>query len=242
MKILGHRGINQPENPNLPYQNTIEAFQYALSKGADGVELDVMLSKDGKCFVIHDDDISLHGTDTGLITQMTSSEIETKSVGRGKKYKIPELSEVFVIFRGKDKLINIELKQPGIPEQVMKEVLASRIPLENFLISSFDHHDLFRVRGINKDVRIGLLFGKDSRNDRLYQRHILEVAERLAPVVFNMEKTLPYLTVLDNEREKYLWTIKKEDLHNYLIEGLMLYEKVNFITDYPEELIRKLRK
>jgi glycerophosphoryl diester phosphodiesterase len=45
MKILGHRGIRQEENSRLPYQNTLEAIQYALEKSADGVELDVIASR-----------------------------------------------------------------------------------------------------------------------------------------------------------------------------------------------------
>ncbi len=242
MKILGHRGINQPENSDLPYQNTIEAFQYALSKGADGVELDVMLSNDGKCFVIHDNDISKHGTEAGFISQMNSDEIRKKSVGKNRKYNIPALTDVFILFKGKNKLINIEIKQKEIAEKVLMEVLNSGIPIKDFLISSFDHHDLFKVRGLNKDIKVGLLFGRESREDKNFERQILELAERLKPAVFNMEKSLPYLAVLDNKIDKFIWTIKKEDLTNYQVEGLMLYESINFITDYPEELLRRLKK
>lgn len=47
--IIAHRGdtINYPEN-------TIEAFESALEKGAGGIELDVHLDKSGRVIVVHD--------------------------------------------------------------------------------------------------------------------------------------------------------------------------------------------
>ncbi|PIR80273.1 MAG: hypothetical protein COU25_00945 [Candidatus Levybacteria bacterium CG10_big_fil_rev_8_21_14_0_10_35_13] len=47
--IIAHRGdsINFPEN-------TIEAFESALKKGADGIELDVHLDQNGNVIVVHD--------------------------------------------------------------------------------------------------------------------------------------------------------------------------------------------
>lgn len=235
MKILGHRGINQPENPNLPYQNTLEAISYAFNVGADGIELDVFLSKDEKCFVIHDNDISKHKAGQGIITELNSLEIEEKRIDR--KYKIPKLSEILSLAKEKDKIVNIEIKQEGIQDFVIKEVLDSKINLENIIISSFNHHDLFAAREKNKEIKIGILFGKETKKTSQYQQHLLELATRLAPSCFMMEKTLPYISILESKIDKYFWTIKKEDIQNYNVQGLMMYENINFITDYPEELI-----
>ena len=57
-KLLGHRGFSG----NYP-ENTMLAFQKAIEAGADGVELDVQFSKDGKLVVIHDE--TLDRTTTG---------------------------------------------------------------------------------------------------------------------------------------------------------------------------------
>jgi glycerophosphoryl diester phosphodiesterase len=240
IKILGHRGINQPENKSLPYQNTLEAFNYAIEKGADGFELDVIASKDGKCFVIHDDDILKHGGGEGLITQLDSKEIKNKKLAG--RYNIPALSEVLTTYSKKNALINIEIKQQGIAELVVKEIIGAKYPIENLLISSFNHHDLIIARGLNSNIKIGLLFGRESREDKNFEQNIMLLSERLAPTAFCMEKTLAYLSVLESQNEKYFWTIKKEDIQSYIIQGLMMYENVNFITDYPEELIATLRK
>ena len=155
---------------NLPYQNTLEAFNHAIEKGADGFELDVIASKDGKCFVIHDDDISKHGAGEGLVTQLDSKEIKTKK-GFGK-YNIPALSEVLAAYSKNNKLINIEIKQEGIAELVVKEIVETKYPIENLLVSSFNHHDLITTRNLNADIKIGLLFGKESREDKNFEQNI----------------------------------------------------------------------
>jgi glycerophosphoryl diester phosphodiesterase len=242
MKILGHRGIRQEENSRLPYQNTLEAIQYALEKSADGVELDVIASRDGKCFVIHDDDISKHGSSSGFITELQSEEIKSRRVGGDAGYKISALSEILSLFKRNNKTINIEIKQEGISDIVLKEILDSKISLEGVIVSSFSHHDLISLRNQNADVKAGLLFGKESRQNKYFEQYITQLAERLAPTAFMMEKTLSYLSVLESRNEKYFWTILKEDMENFTVEGLAMYEGVNFITDYPEELVKKLRK
>ncbi|MHA1371607.1 MAG: glycerophosphodiester phosphodiesterase family protein, partial [Promethearchaeota archaeon] len=47
--IIGHRGFKS----RYP-ENTMLSFQKAIETGADGIELDVHLSKDGKIVVMHD--------------------------------------------------------------------------------------------------------------------------------------------------------------------------------------------
>ena len=49
-EIIGHRGASH----DAP-ENTIAAFDRGLAAGADGLELDVRLSKDGEVVVIHDE-------------------------------------------------------------------------------------------------------------------------------------------------------------------------------------------
>ena len=49
-KIFAHRGAS-----GYAPENTLEAFALAMEMGADGIELDVQLTKDGEVVVIHDE-------------------------------------------------------------------------------------------------------------------------------------------------------------------------------------------
>jgi glycerophosphoryl diester phosphodiesterase len=47
--VLGHRGAR-----HAAPENTQRAFELALAEGADGIELDVRLDRDGRVIVLHD--------------------------------------------------------------------------------------------------------------------------------------------------------------------------------------------
>lgn len=106
--ILAHRGdlAHAPEN-------TLPAFQQALQKGADGVELDAKLTSDGHVIVIHDSTVDRTTDGTGRVASFTLEAIRKLDAGKwfNEKFtgtKVPLLEEVFEIV-GKDKMINIEL-------------------------------------------------------------------------------------------------------------------------------------
>ena len=52
VRIFAHRGASA-----YAPENTLEAFRLAMEQGADGIELDVQLTKDGELVVIHDETI-----------------------------------------------------------------------------------------------------------------------------------------------------------------------------------------
>ena len=62
MKNFAHRGFSgkYPEN-------TMLAFRKALECGADGIEMDVQLTKDGELVVIHDERVDRTTNGTGYV-------------------------------------------------------------------------------------------------------------------------------------------------------------------------------
>lgn len=55
--IIGHRGASA-----VAPENSIAAFEAAIAAGADGIEFDVRLSRDGVPVIIHDDTLQrTHG-------------------------------------------------------------------------------------------------------------------------------------------------------------------------------------
>ena len=69
-KIYAHRGAS-----GYAPENTLRAFALAADMGADGVELDVQISKDGRLVVFHDDELSRLTGFTGSVADYTYAEL-----------------------------------------------------------------------------------------------------------------------------------------------------------------------
>lgn len=65
-KIFAHRGAS-----GYAPENTLEAFALAVSQKADGIELDVQLTRDGVPVVIHDETIDRVTSKTGYVKDYT---------------------------------------------------------------------------------------------------------------------------------------------------------------------------
>jgi glycerophosphoryl diester phosphodiesterase len=158
--LFGHRGasLHAPEN-------TLAAFKLAYKYGADGIELDAKLSKDGQVIVIHDAKVDRTCDGSGAVREMTFNEIRNLDAGRKfdpkfKGEKIPSLDEVFETL-GKKLLINVELTnyadpKDDLPEKVTK--IVKKHKLENDIIfSSFHPTTLRRIQKLLPETPAGLL-------------------------------------------------------------------------------------
>ena len=75
VKIFAHRGASA-----YAPENTLEAFRLAMEQGADGIELDVQLTKDGELVVIHDETIDRVSNGKGAVRDYTLEELKSFSV------------------------------------------------------------------------------------------------------------------------------------------------------------------
>ena len=124
LMIIAHRGGSK-----LAPENTIAAFKNAIAIGVDMIEIDVILSKDKEVVVIHDDKIDRTTNGSGIVKEMTLSEIQKYSAGSwfDEKYndeKIPTLNQVMNLINGRVKLL-IEIKggdeeYPGLENKVVE--------------------------------------------------------------------------------------------------------------------------
>jgi len=151
--IIAHRGASG----HAP-ENTKAAFQLALDQHADGIELDVMLSKDGRLVVIHDDTVDRTTNGTGRVRDLTLNQLMALDAGNGEK--IPTLEEVLNTFGGRY-LINIELKNYATPFDKLPiavgDLLKTKDYPEKIIISSFNPFNLARFRRRCPQVKQGLL-------------------------------------------------------------------------------------
>jgi len=74
--VWGHRGARA-----YAPMNTIPSFELALKQGADGVELDTHLSKDGQLIVLHDFTVDSTTDGKGLAKDMTLAQIKALDAG-----------------------------------------------------------------------------------------------------------------------------------------------------------------
>jgi glycerophosphoryl diester phosphodiesterase len=163
---IAHRGASAyyPEN-------TIASFQGAISMGADMVELDVQLTKDGEVVVFHDEKITRCTNGKGRIVDHTLIELKALDAGSwfDKKYqaaKIPMLAEVLSLCR--DKIaVNIEIKTEavtiavagGIEEFTLKIIEQSGMR-EHVVFSSFDPRAIRHLKEIDSSATVAILFEK----------------------------------------------------------------------------------
>ncbi len=162
MKIIAHRGASDYQT-----ENTLAAFEDALQMKADGIELDVRLTKDGIPVISHDATINRLSNGKGYIHHMTLHELKQfrfghKAFSRGKYAEIATLEEVFHLIGDHQLDVHIELKNgPVIPEDLEEKVLqlSHFYQMEDRVIySSFDHQSLERIATLKPDAKIGLLF------------------------------------------------------------------------------------
>ena len=107
MKNFAHRGFSgkYPEN-------TMLAFKKALEAGADGIELDVQMTKDGQVVVIHDEKVDRTTNGTGLVRDYTLEELRKLDAsyiyaGQMGVNSIPTFEEYCEWVAGTDLVTNI---------------------------------------------------------------------------------------------------------------------------------------
>jgi len=137
--VLGHRG-----SPKGAQENTIASFRLALDEGADGVELDVQITRDGVPVVYHDD-MFVTGE---RISSLSFSEM--REVMHGLSAHVHTLEEVLRELAGKG-FVNIEVKHAGFEDKVI-EVARKTLPKETFLFSSFLPEVVATFRKLANDV------------------------------------------------------------------------------------------
>lgn len=151
--VIGHRGAcgYEPEN-------TLLSFSKALELGVDMIELDVYTLKDGHTVVIHDDKVDRTTDGKGYVLDKSFDEIRSLDAGKGER--TPTLEEVLDLTDRKAK-VNIELKGVGTAEPVSsmigRYIEEKDWKEDDFLVSSFNHHELRNFKKLRPEIRIGAL-------------------------------------------------------------------------------------
>lgn len=159
--VWGHRGASgyKPEN-------TLSAFQEAVNQKADGVELDIQLTKDGEIVVIHDETVNRTTNGIGFVKDFTLSEIQALNANvthpEVEEEHIPTMKEVFELLKPTNLTINIELKTGIFDYEGIEEKIVALTQEEGFenrvLYSSFNHYSILRIQELDSNAKTAFLY------------------------------------------------------------------------------------
>ena len=232
MEVWAHRGASgyMPEN-------TMEAFELAIEQKADGIELDVQLSRDGEIMVFHDESVDRVTNSSGLVKDFTSwqlKEIPVKPVNApGKIYRIPTLSEVLDLMRHTDMKVNIELKNSVFFYEGMEEKVIALVKdlgmKEQIIYSSFNHYSLRKIREIDPGAETGLLMCDGWIDEASYGRKV--GVNALHPAVYHLQYPDFAKKCREQGLKLHVWTANQPE-HFAMVKAAGADA---VITNYPDK-------
>jgi glycerophosphoryl diester phosphodiesterase len=175
--VYAHRG-----GAALRPENTIEAFDHGLSFGADGLELDVHLSKDGVVVVHHDPALERTTSGRGRLADHAADELARLDAAfwfrpadgtaadvvphrtgevppgmfpfRGRGVQIPTLRTVLRRYRDTRLIIELKVNDPELARRTVDEIRAADA-LERVALGSFYWHALHAARAYEPRLQTG---------------------------------------------------------------------------------------
>jgi len=224
-------------------ENSLLAFRNALALGADYLELDVHLSRDGEVMVIHDPTLDRTTTGSGPVRERTGAELAALRLkdrdGAVTGELIPTLDQVVALAAAGKRQMLLEIKTderrrryPGIEEKVFAVLDRHRFtPFA--IVMAFEPATWRRVRELRPDARAGALYSAR----RLPATGVtLELRSlREAGVTFvGLEQTRVDAEVARDARLAGLtlgvWTVNERDaIERFLAQGVSIV-----ITDRPD--------
>ena len=218
-------------------ENTMLAFKKAIEAGADGIEFDVHLSKDGEIVIIHDETLERTTDGLGLVGEKTLAKL--KKLNASKDYpdyqvqRILTLREYFDFAKDYDIITNIELKTsiidyPGIEEKVYK-VIKEYDLAKKIIISSFNHNSLVNFKKLDQNIKCGVLESSRLHEPRNYVKNL--VMEYYHPLNFTVTKEVVEKCAQNNIGLN-IWFGKGDyDYSQYLAMN-----PAGLITDFPDRV------
>lgn len=220
MEIWAHRGASA-----YAPENTMEAFRLAIAMEADGIELDVQLSKDGVPVIIHDETLKRLSGKSGYVLDKTLEDLR-------KIMPIPTLWEVLELLQPTPLTLNIELKTgiffyANIESKVLELVKNYHLE-ERVWYSSFNHYTIRNIQKLCPLAKTGLLYSDGIYEPAEYAKRLGAAA--LHPSVQNLQYPDIKARCLAQKLRIHAWTANSlQDMKKCVRAGADAV-----ITNYPD--------
>jgi len=159
-QVIAHRGAHRGQSGHLP-ENTLAAFREAVALGADRLEFDVQMTRDGTLVVIHDETVDRTTNGSGRVADLTLAEIRALDAGQGEQ--IPTFEEVLDLAQKAGIPMIPEAKSPhlypGLEEQMLRQIEAAAY-IDQTVIQSFEAAALDKIWALNPAISICALHGR----------------------------------------------------------------------------------
>ena len=209
--VIGHKGAKS-EAP----ENSLKSFQRAIELNADFIEFDLHISKDGEIVIIHDENTLDTTGYNGLVKEMTLNKLKELDIGEGEK--IPTLTELIKIVKGKIKL-QPEIKVPEVTQDLV-EILKKNHLIENSLVSCFGIVELLKIKEIEPTLKLGYLIPNMLTNTRIIRLYVRKAFKNeffaIHPYYDMVDRAFVELAH-DNNLKVYVWTVNEESIMRKLI-------------------------
>lgn len=156
-----HRGASEyyPEN-------TLSAFYAGLQMGANGIETDIQMTKDGVLVLFHDDTVERVTDGEGAICDHTYAELShllVRNEATGMVDRILTLEDFLKYFSFRNLTFAIELKQDHVERETidMLETFGMR---EKTILTSFNYESIRNAKRYNPNYRVGYLYEADEKD------------------------------------------------------------------------------
>jgi glycerophosphoryl diester phosphodiesterase len=228
--VYAHRG-----GAALRPENTIEAFDHGLECGADGLEFDVHLSRDGVVVVHHDDTLDRTTTGHGRVADRTAGELAA--------LQVPTLVDVLERYPNIPIIVEIKVDSAALVRRVIDE-LRLHGALDRAALGSFYVGPLREARVYEPRLRTGA--SKEETRWALYRSWVAWPLGAAAYREFQVPERSGMTKIVSPRFVKYahkaglpvkVWTVNDaDDMHRLLDWGVDA-----LITDRPDLAVRVVR-
>jgi len=242
--VYAHRGGSA-----LRPENTILAFDHGLSLGADGLEFDVHLSRDGVVVVHHDRTLDRTTSGSGPLAALTADELSRLDAGArfpgfaGAAGGVPTLREVLRRYSSARLIIELKLNDPVLAHKTIDEVRAAGA-VDRVALGSFGTRVLRAARAYEPRIATGS--SREETRLFLYRSWVRWPVRRPAYREFQVPELAGSTRVVSPRFVRYaheancpvrVWTVDEEsDMRRLLSWGVDA-----IISDRPDVAVQVVR-